>query len=965
MTPRGIAFADFCHNEDVSNVTPFPKARRAPAPRRPPRLRLGVIVAVVVVVLVVLAVLSRYYIDWLWFGEVGLRVVFWRRIWTSLVVGIIFGAVFFAILYSNIEIARRLAPRYHAFEGVDLVEPVRERAQRLTRVAGLGVSLVIAVIVGASCAGSWLTFRRAIDGVSFKASDPVFHHDIGFYVFKLPALQFVYSFLFGSLIATLVITVIVHLILGGVVIEQEETGESGPRARRVTGFHIESGALAHVSVLLAAIFVVGGFGYILRAWDLLYSTSGVVFGAGYTDLHARLWAIRILMVLAWVIAAALVANVWWRRRLLPVAAVGGWIVALVVLLGIWPAVVQSLIVNPNQGNKEGPYIARNIVATRAAYNLDLLKGTAYPLKGDLTSAKLVANQTTVRNIRLWDPATLTRSYQQLQELRPYYSFVDADVDRYNVNGTYRQTMLSARELNIGGLPANAQTWVNQHITYTHGFGVTLSAVNQVSSDGSPDFLVQDIPVTSAATSLQLSQPRIYYGETGTEYTLVKTKDQEFDYPGSGGQDVYRSYDGSGGISIGSFLNRTAFNIRFGTIKFWTASSLDSDSRIIIRNNIMARLTAAAPFLTFDHDPYLVISDGRLFWIADAYATTGLYPYSERQGSINYVRNSVKVVIDAYNGTMTFYDFDPGDPIIRTYEKMFPGMFKPFTAMPTALLAHVRYPEDYFKLQAELFATYHVTDPGLLYNKGNQWQIPTNVSISGSGEMDPYYVIMRLPRQAKEEFVLILPFVPNGRSNMIAWLGGQSDPPNYGKGVSFGFPSSLNVYGPAQVEAAINQDPAISAQRTLWGQQGSTVIFGNLLVMPIMDSLLYVQPLYLESQQTQLPQLKRVIVFYRSPQGGTLPNGQTQAVTMAPTLGEALSEIFGTSPSVAGPTPSPSPGQTTTPGTTKPSTQLKALIEQANKQFEAAQAALKAGDFAEYGRQITALQQTLSQLRSLP
>jgi uncharacterized membrane protein (UPF0182 family) len=949
----------------VSNVTPFPGARRRPpATRRLPRLRLGIIVVAVVLAIVVLVVLSRFYVDWLWFGEVGLRVVFWRRIWSSLVVGVIFGAVFFAILYGNIELARRLAPRYHAFEGVDLVEPVRENAQRLTRIVGLLLSLVIAVIVGAGTAGSWLTFLRALDGVSFGVSDPVFHHDIGFYVFRLPMWQFIYSFLFGSLIASLVITIIVHLVLGGVVIEQEPVREGqGPRARRITGFHIERGALAHVSLLLAAIFVVAGFGYVLKAWDLLFSTSGVVFGAGYTDLHARLPAIRILMVLAWVIAAALVYNIWWRRRLLPAAAVGVWVAALVVLLGIWPALTQSLVVSPNQGSKEEPYIARNIAATRAAYNLDVIKETAFPLKGDLTAAKLAANQTTVRNIRLWDPGTLTRSYQQLQELRPYYSFVDVDVDRYDVNGTYRQTMLSARELNIAGLPATAQTWVNQHITYTHGFGVTVSAVNQVASDGSPDFLVQDIPVTSSASSLRVAQPRIYYGEMGTDYTLVKTKDPEFDYPGPGGQDVYRSYDGSGGIPIGSFLNRTAFNIKFGTIKFWTSSAIDSDSRIIIRNNLMARLTAAAPFLTFDHDPYMVIADGRLFWIADAYTTTGNYPYSERSGAINYVRNSVKAVVDAYNGTITFYDFAPTDPIIRTYEKIFPGMFKPFTQMPPALLQHVRYPEDYFRVQAEQFATYHVVDPGLLYNKGNQWEIPSNVSISGSGTMEPYYVIMRLPGQAKEEFVLILPFVPNGRSNMIAWLGGQSDPPNYGKGVSFSFPSSLNVYGPAQVEAAVNQDPTISSQRTLWGQQGSTVIFGNLLVMPIEDSLLYVQPLYLESQQTQLPQLKRVIVFYRSAQGSTLPNGQTQAVVMAPTLGEALAEVFGTSPSVAG--PSPSPGAPTAPSTAKPSAQLKALIEQANREFEAAQSALKAGDFAEYGRQIKALQQTLQQLRSLP
>ncbi|HJW74584.1 MAG TPA: UPF0182 family protein, partial [Thermoleophilia bacterium] len=746
----------------------------------------------------------------------------------------------------------------------------------------------------------------------------------------------------------------------------EVVGEGvGPRARRVTGFRIERGALAHVSALLAAIFVVAGFGYILKAWDLLFSTSGVVFGAGYTDLHARLWAIRILMVLAWVIAAVLVANIWWRRRLLPVAAVGAWIGALVVLLGLWPAITQALVVNPNEGNKEAPYIARNIEATRAAYNLDVIEETAYPLKGDLTAAKLAANQTTLRNIRLWDPGTLVRSYRQLQELRPYYSFVDADVDRYDVNGTYRQTMLSARELNIAGLPQQSQTWVNQHITYTHGFGVTLSAVNQVASDGSPDFLVQDIPVTSSAPSLRITEPRIYYGEIGTDYTLVRTKEREFDYPGGNGDEVYRPYSGSGGVPIGSLLNRTVFNIRFGTIKFWTASAIDDESRIIIRNNIMARLTAAAPFLTFDRDPYMVIADGRLFWIADAYTTTDSFPYSERQGSLNYLRNSVKAVIDAYNGSMTFYVFAPGDPLIRTYEEIFPGMFKPLREMPPSLMKHVRYPEDYFRVQAELFTTYHVTDPAVLYNKGDQWQVPSNVSASAGGQMEPYYVVMRLPEQEEEEFVLILPFVPNERPNMIAWLGGQSDPPNFGKGVSFAFPANLSVYGPAQVEAAINQDPLISSQRTLWGQEGSTVIFGNLLVVPIEDSLLYVQPLYLESQQTQLPQLQRIIVFYRSAQGGTLPNGETQAVVMAPTLGEALTEVFGASPSTGEPTPAPSPGQPTPPGTGTPSTQLEALIEQANQQFEAAQTALRAGDFAEYGRQIGALEQTLSQLRALP
>jgi len=937
---------------------------------------IGLVVALVVVAILVVTLFARYYVDWLWFGEIHLRVVFWKSIWAGLVVGPIFGVVLFVILYGAVETAVRLAPRYRAFEGIDVVEPVHENAARYARRIGALLVAVIAVIVGFSTAGSWLTFLRAANAVPFGQKDPVFHHDLSFYIFTLPAWQYAYSFLFGTLIAALVVAVIAHLVLGGVTLVQAPAPEApgpargGPlgqsmRARQVVGLHVENNALAHLSVLLGAIFVLTGFGYIMKAWSLLFSTSGVVAGASYTDLHARLPADRILMVVAWIIAAALFANVRWQRRFLPLIAIGAWIVALIALLGIFPAVVQSLIVNPNQGTKEAPYIARNIAATRAAYNLENISQTAFPLKGDLTAAKLKANDVTIRNIRLWDPETLLRSYAQLQELRPYYAFTDVDVDRYDVNGVYRETMLSARQLNIGGLPSNAQTWVNQHITFTHGYGVAVSAVNQVTTDGSPDFLVQDIPVTSAAPSLTITQPRIYYSEIGTQYTLVKTKDPEFDYPGQGGADVYRSYDGSGGIPIGSFINKLAFALKFGTIKFFTTSAIDSQSRIIIHNDIMGRLRTAAPFLTFDHDPYMVIADGRLYWIADAYTTTDRYPYSQPTGNLNYIRNSVKAVIDAYNGTLTFYDFAPTDPLLRTYEKIFPGMFKPQSAMPAALMQHVRYPEDYFNVQAEVFATYHVTDPGVFYNKGNQWQIPENASMSGSGRMAAYYVIMRLPGQAREEFVLILPFVPNERPNMIGWLGAQSDPPHYGRAVSFTFPSSQTVYGPAQVEAAINQDPTISSQRTLWGQEGSRVIFGNLLVVPIEDSLLYVQPLYLESQQTQLPQLKRVIVFYRSALATTtLASGQQQNVVMAPTLSEALAMIFGAAPQTGPATPATGPAPPATGVPTTTSAQVRALIAQANKQFNAAQDALRAGDFAEYGRQMKALQSTLQKLGAL-
>ncbi len=928
------------------------------------------VLAIVVVVILALVIFLRYYVDWLWFGEVALRTVFWRRIVTGVIVGVVFAVVFFGVVYGNVEIARRLAPKYRPVEGVDVVEPVNERAMRRVRQVGLALSLFVAVVVGFSSAGSWLTYARALNAVPFGVEDPIFHHDLSFYVFVLPAWQSVYWFLFATLIVALVASIAAHLLLGGAQVEQRPVAESNAPAQgqdavkmaraalQATGVRIERGAVAHISGLLGALFILAGAGYLLKAWNLLYSTSGVVFGAGYTDVHVRLPLIRTLMVVAFLFGGALVYNaVRGRRKLWPPLAIGGWIVALIVLLAIVPAIWQALAVNPNQLTKESPYIAYDIAATRSAYDLTEISETPYSLEGDLSAAKLQANNVTISNVRLWDPEVLLTSYGQLQELRPYYSFGSVSVDRYLVNDVYTQTMLAPRELRVSGLPAQAQTWVNQHITYTHGYGVTVSAVNQVASGGSPDFLVQDVPLVSSAPALAVTEPRIYYGRAGTDYLLVKTKDQEFDYPGADG-DVYTTYTGGGGIPVGSFLNKLAFMVRFGSLKFFTSSAITDASRVIIKNMITERLTAAAPFLRFDKNPYMVIADGKLYWIADAYTTTSRYPYSQPDGSLNYIRNSVKVVIDAYDGTMSFYVFDPGDPLIQTYEKIFPGMFKAEAEMPASLSQHVRYPEDFYMAQARMFATYHVTDPAVLYSKGDQWEIPSNVSISGEAPMSPYYMIMRLPGQTREEFVLILPYVPNSRSNMIAWLGAQSDPPEYGKAVSFEFPSSLNVYGPAQVEAAINQDPAISAQRTLWGQEGSTVIFGNLLTVPIGNSLLYVQPLYLQSKQTELPQIQRIIVFYRSPSATPdLPSGQQQNVVMAPTLGEALASIFG------GPGTQPGSGTTPPPGTGATSAAVAQLIAQASAKYADAQAALRAGDLTTFAQDIEALGKILEQLQA--
>jgi uncharacterized membrane protein (UPF0182 family) len=962
----------------MDKVTPL-RAPRRPAGRRLRRATLIVVTTSIVVVLALAGRLLDLYVDWLWFGEVGFRPVFWTTLWSRLLLGIAAGALFFVIVAANVEIARRLAPAFKTNAAGD-VEPKNEALRRHAGAIGLAVSALVAIAAAVAASSAWMTFRKALDATAFGLDDPMFGHDLGFYVFTAPAWHAVQSFVLVALLASMVLAGLMHLVLGGIDYHVKTPASNGQPAsagpvrpgayvRSQVDVNLSGRAIAHLSAILAAVFVLVGIGQLFRAWDLLYSTAGSVYGAGYTDAVVRLPLTRVTMVLAFAIAAVLVWNVWRRRQWWPLVIVV-WVVALVILRGIVPGVVQSLIVNPNQLSKERDYITRNLSATKAAYQLD--RGAAKPLqmKTRITSEVLRDNEVTLRNVRLWDPDTLVTSYRQLQQLRPYYSFVDADVDRYTVKGVYTQTMVSARELDISGLPEQAQTWVNQHITYTHGFGVSMSAVNQVTKDGSPDFLVQDVPPRSVA-GLEIEQPRIYYGEIGTDYTLVKTEEREFDYPGAAG-DVFTEYEGAGGISISGALHKLAFAWRERTIKFFTTSAIDDDSRVIIRNNIVDRVRAVAPFLALDGDPYMVISDKRLFWIQDAYTTTDRYPYATPEGDLNYIRNSVKVVIDAYEGTMRFYVFDEDDPLLRTYRKVFPDLFTPAEEIPQELFEHVRYPEGQFMTQARIFETYHVSDPAVLYNKGDQWQIPENVSLDDNGPMSAFYVIMRLPGSGKEEFLLILPFTPNTRPNMISWLGARSDGAEYGQSVVYQFSEGATVFGPAQVEAAINQDPTISAQRSLWDQQGSRVILGNLIVVPIEDSLLYVQPLYLVSEQTQLPQLKRVIVFYRMPGEGGSESNAEQLVVMAPTLSEALTEAFGAAPAIGPPgtdggTGTDGGGTGAEPGGAGGaglSARALELIQQANEQFAAAQAAQQAGDWAEYGRQIELLQSTLRQLQQL-
>jgi len=955
-----------------------PKRSGASARDRRRRLILGAVIVVIVVVVALLGRLASLYIDWLWFGEVGQRGVFWTAISWRVVVALIVAAVFFVVIYVNVEVARRLAPDYPRVspEG-DLIEPSDERLKKLVRWGGLAVAVVAGAVVGYSMSADWLTYALALRAGEWGTTDAQFGRDLSFYVFSLPALQSALSLLIGAVVAAAVATGIAHLLLGGIeyhVDAGKAPPSDGPiRAPQRPNVDVKLGgrAVAHLSALFAAIFALVGVGQLFKAWDLLFSPGGVVFGATWTDVNVRLPVARVTLVLALALAVFLVVNVWRRRQWWPVIALGIWVAALVVLRGIVPAVVQQLVVNPNELDRERPYITRNLEATRAAFNLDIIEQQDFPAARRLEGQDLAEDPGTLRNIRLWDPDTLRRSYTQLQQLRPYYQFPNVDIDRYTIDDTYRQTMLAARELNLDGLPQRARTWVNEHITYTHGFGVAMSAVNQVTADGSPDFLIQDVPPRTVA-GLELTQPRIYYGEVPADYKLVRTTEREFDYPGAAG-DVFTEYEGTGGIEISPFLQRLAFCWRFGTIKFFTTSAIRDDSRIVIRNDIMSRVQTLAPFLTYDNDPYMVVSDGRLVWIVDAYTTTDRYPYSEPTADVNYVRNSVKVVVDAYDGSVKLHVFDDQDPVLQAYRAVYPDLFVSREEMSSDLTAHVRYPEDLFNIQAEVWTTYHVESPDVLYNKGDQWQIPVLEEMGDDGRMRGYYVIMRLPGEERDEYLQIIPFNPNERPNMVAWLGARSDMPNYGTSINYVFPEGVTQFGPSQVEAAINADPAISAQRTLWNQQGSNVIMGNLLVVPIADSILYVQPLYLEAEATQLPQLKRVIVFYRAPAAEGVQ--ASQSVSMQNTLGEALTDIFGPLPeegqeAVGGAPEGEVPGEEV-PGEQPPEeappaagANVSQLVQQANQQFDAALQAQRVGDWAEYGRQLDALEQTLQQLQEL-
>ena len=935
------------------------------------------------------------YTDWLWFGEVGYRNVFGTVILAKTTLFFLFALVFFVLFYGNAWLARRLAPENADRFLLERFGPAWSKS--LTRSIGwilLGVSLFLSLWAGRLGADNWSAGMEFLHGAPFGVKDPIFLNDVGFYVFRLPLLRFCYSFGIGALLLTFLAVVMIHVADRAI-----ETWAGLPDIKR--------SVRSQLLTLLAALAFMQAFGTYLDRFGLLTNENGLFTGGGYADMHYRLFAFNLQILLLGATGLACLASIGLGRDFRwPVYGVVGWGATILLLGNAVPAIVQKTIVEPNQFDKEQEYIRRNIAFTRQGFGLEeVTQVNSFTADTSLNAAGIRANRDTLDNVRLWDYDYLGKVYSQLQAIKPYYKFsrmmttggleYNIDIDRYPINGKPRQVMLAAREMDNSNLPASAQTWQNQKLAYTHGYGVAMSPVNKIVN-GQPDYFISGIPLTASAeaANVKVTRPQIYYGQLDYNYVFVDTEQKEFDYPStgngaSGSQDMYTVYQGHGGIRIGDApLAKWAFSLRLGDALMLLQNGFKPSTRLLFRRDIRERLQTVAPFVQQDHDPYLVVNpdNGRLVWVIDCYTLSDDYPYSTPQEmnvdpidyiAPNYIRNSIKATIDAYDGDINLYIVDEKDPIAKTYATIFPGLLKPFREMPAGLRAHLRYPEDLFRLQRSVYASYHVDDPRVFYLKEDAWAIPIepNADVAAGNskrQMEPYYIITRLPdlpeKQAasatmsnassmprsEEEFVLMSPLSPINREgqNILGWMCARCDPGHYGQLVLYRFPQSASVAGPTQIVQLINSDRVISPQLSLLRSGGSTASLGNLLVIPVDKSLLYIAPLYIEATNsaTKLPQLQKVVVAF------------DDQVAMEDTLDKALADLF---PGEGAPPPTETPSGPATPQTGSVSggaSPLRSLIEQASAQYDSAQKKLKAGDFAGYGASMKDLERTLGELR---
>jgi len=918
------------------------------------------------------------YPDWLWFKSLGFSPVFWTMMSAKFGFGFVVWLFLILIITINLYIAKRLSPETDSAtdlkNGGGFASQVGLSANTLNLLF-LAFILIASFVIASKGSDKWNMVLRYLYWQPFGSTDPIFNRDIGFYVFALPFYAFIRS---GLLILFLLaggLTIIWYLKNGALQVIGEIVQVEGkpPSLPKIT---VAPTVKKHLIFLGGIIVLLLAWGYQLKIYGLLYSTLGPAFGASYTDVHIKIWVFRLLIFLSLAFGVLLFLNAFKPRTKLILVSGAVWVGSILVFATILPLAIQKIVVKPNELAKESEYIGYNIDFTRKAYNLNKIKEVSFEVNDKLSLEEVKKERATIQNIRIWDERPLLQTYRQIQAIRLYYDFNNVDVDRYHIDDQYRQLMLAAREMVVNQLPRQANTWVNRHLTYTHGYGLAASPVNEVTSEGLPRLVVKDVPPVSEI-GLKVDRPEIYYGEKTDQYVLVRTKTKEFDYP-KGDSNVYTVYEGKGGVPINSFIRRVLYAIEFMDSQILFTEYLTPESRIMYNRKIRKRANFLAPFLEYDRDPYLVLSEGKLYWMLDAYTTTDMYPYSVRSHGpfknslLNYVRNSVKVTVDAYNGDVCFYLIDEKDPIAKAYASIFPDLFKPFKEMPKDLQRHIRYPKDLFNIQAATYAKYHMQEPRVFYNQEDLWQLPDELYGDTRQRMDPYYIIIKLPEGEKEEFLLMLPYTPSQKDNMIGWLAARSDLPNYGRLIVYNLPKEKLVYGPMQIEARVDQQTDISRQLSLWDQKGSRVIRGNLLAIPLRDSFIYVEPIYLQAKQEEsaatstgapqakglgkpggrqgassparnvsvaLPELKRVIVTF------------SNRIAMEQTLDKALSSVLGGRIS---------PEELAVPAAMEI---LKSsnLGVQALDHYNKAKGYLRQGNWTGYGEELAKLEEVLKQL----
>ncbi len=924
---------------------------------QPKKFSIWIIGAIAFFAFTIFSTVIAFIADWWWFSEIGHTEIFIKSLGAKTALGL--GVATFAFLFLLVNILISTSSKIPWF--MVLPESITGRpislSSHLTRKLGIVISILIAVLLGLIASSGWQDMLKFLESTPFGTVDPIFGKDISFYIFSIPVITLGLGLLKTIILASIALVGVIYVFRGSLNLASLLGKFSALNMRSLGQFASEipeqkenlGGARNHIATLLSMFLLLIAITAYISIFKLLTSQTGQIYGAASTDVFVM---IPLLWISVFVAFLASLAAIYWGKSGKSKFLIGTIILYFLVgfASSIIPSIFQKLIVAPNELVKETPFIKNNIEATRVAYGLDKVEEREISGDKPLTKADIAKNNPTIKNVRLWERAPLLSTFSQIQEIRTYYEFASVDNDRYTIDGEIRQIMLSPRELP----PEPNRNWINERLTFTHGYGVAAGPVNQVTAEGLPVLFVKDLPPSTTVKELTITRPELYYGELSSDYVFVKTKSKEFDYP-KGEENVYSVYEGTGGVEMSSFTKRLIYAIHFRSLNILLSNDITEESRILYNRDIKKRVLKVAPFLTFDRDPYSVIADGKIYWIADAYTTSNLYPYSQpialNGAKVNYIRNSVKVVIDAYDGSTTLYIADAEDPIMRTYAKIFPKTFRPITEIPKGLASHLRYPEDIFTLQAAIYTNYHMTEPQIFYNKEDQWEVPI---IAGDGEqntagrssaMAPRHMIMKLPGEKKEEYVLMLPFTPRAKDNLSAWMVARNDGADYGKLVVYRFPKQKLIFGPKQVIGRINQDTEISQQISLWDQRGSQVIQGSLLVIPIEESLIYVRSLYLKAKDGKIPELKRVLVSYEN------------KVAMEETLEAGLARIFGGSMKATS-------GGSGEVGQSIPIIDGNSaeLNVQANQAYESAIRAQREGDWTRYGEEIKRLGEILKRLR---